>query len=685
LARFPSAWVSFWQTLTRFQKEKIFPWLALRITIGVMGPLIIGAAIDQIHAGLAVATGALNVAWSDSHEPYRIRARRMLASSVLVGMAVFTGTVCGHYRPAVIAVATVWAFVVGMLVALSQTAADIGVISLVVLLVYSSVPQSIDLAISAGLLAFTGGLVQTGLALALWPLRRYEPERRALRQLYSELSRAAQEHIDVEHAPPASAASTQAQSVLSPLYGDHSIESERYLFLLSQAERLRVSLLALRRIRARLRRDSPASEDLPVLEQYFEICGRVLASIALLLTDTGVRPEPMPPLPQLPLTSAPEARIQMNAISGQLRSAFDLASSATPEGLITFAQRESALPWWLRLRGTIATLRANITWEGAVFRHAVRLAVCAGAGTALSYGLGFQRAYWLPMTVAIVLKPDFTATFSRGVLRLAGTFTGLVLASILFHVVPNSMPAHLGLLAVLLYVMRWIGSANYGILVVAVTAMVVALFTVAGIPPMQVISARAVNTAVGGVIALLAYILWPTWERRAIHENIARLLDAYRLYFQAVCEHSPTLEQIRINGRLVRSNLEASIDRLSAEPGTPPETIRLLGSMLPSSHRMVHAMIALEAALIVEPPPEFSAFAADVEKTLFQLSAALRGSPFYPQALPDLRHDQLALAHGDALLNAETDRITNSLNTLTEQVIVYTGTHTETHDKTSLA
>ena len=39
---------------------------------------------------------------------------------------------------------------------------------------------------------------------------------------------------------------------------------------------------------------------------------------------------------------------------------------------------------------------------------------------------------------------------------------------------------------------------------------------------------------VGGAIALAAYRVWPTWERTLVPEALARLLDAYRAYFQAV-------------------------------------------------------------------------------------------------------------------------------------------------------
>ena len=65
-----------------------------------------------------------------------------------------------------------------------------------------------------------------------------------------------------------------------------------------------------------------------------------------------------------------------------------------------------------------------------------------------------------------------------------------------------------------------------------------------------------------------------------------------------------------------------------------------------------------------------------MEFTLYYLAAALRGSGFPAGTLPDLREDHHALVRsGDsltaryALVNVETDRITNSLNTLAEQIL----------------
>src|ERR1035437_1406001 len=182
------------------------------------------------------------------------------------------------------------------------------------------------------------------------------------------------------------------------------------------------------------------------------------------------------------------------------------------------------------------------------------------------------------MTVAIVLKPDFTTTFSRGVLRLAGTFTGLALATALFHAFSPTAGWLALFIVVFVYLMRWAGPANYGVMVTALTALVVLLFASTGVAPADLIAARALFTVVGGAIALAAYRVWPTWERTQAPEALACLLDAYRAYFQAVRDaylhpglerdlvFAPRLDRVRQAGRLARTTLEASMARLRLRP-----------------------------------------------------------------------------------------------------------------------
>jgi len=144
-----SAWTAFWRRVVRFQADKVTPWLALRNTLGVALPLAVGVATGAVSSGLVVATGALNVAFSDSDEPYARRASRMFASSALVGMAVFAGSLTGEDPVVAVAVAAAWAFAAGMMVSLSTAAADLGVISLVTLVVFAAVPQPPERAVLA--------------------------------------------------------------------------------------------------------------------------------------------------------------------------------------------------------------------------------------------------------------------------------------------------------------------------------------------------------------------------------------------------------------------------------------------------------------------------------------------------------------------------------------------------------
>lgn len=687
--------------MARYQHDKVNTPMALRNAIGVAVPLALGLATGAIASSAAVATGALNVSFSDGSDPYLQRAYRMMASSVLVGVAVCAGALAGHDPVTATAIATIWAFAAGMLVALSNAAPDIGLVSLVTLVVFAYRPLPLESALFSGLLAFSGGLLQSFLALALWPVRPYRPERRGLAALYSELSRvAAMPAPEVTQAPPASAQSNQAHDALASLMRDRSVQAERFHLLLSEAERLRLSLLTLARLEVRIRRESKDSPAVAAMSRFFQTSSRILRVIG----EGVVSSESVDPVPELVeelrgLTDAVrmeydagpgrvpamlrDARVQMDAVAGQLRAALDLASHASRAGEAEFDRREYRQPWRLRLSGALATLRANLHAQSPAFRHGLRLAVVVGCGEAFCRFTGIQRGYWTPMTIALVLKPDFGSTFSRGVLRLGGTFAGLAAASALVHMIPSAAPWEVLLVGVWMFVVRAYGPANYGILSAAVAGLVVSLIAVMGISPFAVILPRAMNTALGGLIALFAYALWPTRERTQVREALAQMLDAYREYFRAVrlAYENPDrpsaleLEKRRVAGRLARSRAEASAERLAAEPGTTEDTNEAVTAILAASHRLIHAVMSLEGGLVDAPPVKdreaFTRFANHLELTLYYLASVLRGARLTLDALPDLREDQHGLLiSGDprvqryALVNVETDRITNSVNTL---------------------
>ena len=91
-----------------------------------------------------------------------------------------------------------------------------------------------------------------------------------------------------------------------------------------------------------------------------------------------------------------------------------------------------------------------------------------------------HHGYWIPMTTAIVLKPDFAGTFSFGLLRVIGTLLGLALATALVHFAFGAEWERIALLAVLCYGFRQLTTVHYGIGVMLLTALIVVLLTFEG-------------------------------------------------------------------------------------------------------------------------------------------------------------------------------------------------------------
>ncbi len=706
-----NAWSSFWAIVWRYDRTKIsFP-VSIRNAVGVALPLVAGLAVGHLRAGIVIATGALNVSYSDGADVHSERARRLLLASVFVGLAVLAGSLTARTPILSVLVAGVAAFAAGELVAFGQTAADLGTISLVTLVVYSAQPLDPSDAMVAGLLALLGGLLQSGLSLASWPVRRYQPLRLAIGALYRALAEAERKPVNVREAPPATAQSTAAQETIARYGVDHSSEAERYRSLLNQGERIRLSLLALGRLRRRLEREwenghTAAGPPLESLNNFLGKTAALLEGIGETLSQTAKTPAVSLPsalpttmnvfeakaesdLTAFGMALVDDIRYQTEALGGQLRAALELTHGGSGES--DAAPGLDSLPTFReRLSNVLITLRANLNLQSAACRHALRLSVAVALSETLGRFFEVHRFYWLPMTVAIILKPDFSTTYSRGILRLGGTLLGLVVATLLNRLFVPSPWLDIAFVALFVSILRSFGAANYGVFTTAISALIVYLFALSGVAPKEVVAARALNSVAGGALALLVYWVWPTWEDARLSDRFAAMLETYRDYFAAIAaayqvhhleaDRAPhEIDRQRLAARLVRTNLEASVLRYSAEPRVAKDRLRAISGMMASSHRLVHAVMSLEAGLgrtvNVQARPAFANFAGAVTKTLTYLAMQWRGTSVTQREFPDLRraHRELVGQGTEAvdryaLVNIETDRITNSLNTLAEQV-----------------
>lgn len=159
-----------------------------------------------------------------------------------------------------------------------------------------------------------------------------------------------------------------------------------------------------------------------------------------------------------------------------------------------------------------ATLRKNLTTRSSVFRHAVRLAFILSVGDVLARALGLSHDYWVPLTIAIVLRPELFPTISRIVARLVGTGLGLVLATGLVHWFFGGTWERIVLIVLLAFVLRLLGPANFGLAAIPLTSLVIVLLSLIGTVPAEAIVDRGVATAIGGLLTLGAFVVWTTTD-----------------------------------------------------------------------------------------------------------------------------------------------------------------------------
>jgi uncharacterized membrane protein YccC len=359
--------------------------------------------------------------------------------------------------------------------------------------------------------------------------------------------------------------------------------------------------------------------------------------------------------------------VYCHALYAQLETAADLSNSwrQAHTFLPVHIRFPHPAPSRLRLHNPLANLRSNLTPRSTAFRHAIRLGVALSIAAALYEFIPLpimQRGYWIPLTAALVLRSDFATTFTRGIARLIGTLLGAVLTTLLIVLLAPSHDALIIILAVAAYVSYSILFANYAVFSIVITVEVVILLSFVYPQTLPLVEFRAINTAIGGVLALLIFLIWPTWEQPQIAGNLAQRLESLHRYLHAVIQayidpksyNAGSVDKLRNASRLARSNANGSVQRALQEPITPvrdsnrikPQTAQ---GLLDAADNIARNTLALEAYIQdasshqIHALPSLTPFLHDLDHSLDTLAAAIRENspasslPDLQQALPPLR------------------------------------------------
>lgn len=158
-------------------------------------------------------------------------------------------------------------------------------------------------------------------------------------------------------------------------------------------------------------------------------------------------------------------------------------------------------------------------------RHAqdgVRRAIALGLAMYAFQSIATHDAFWVMLTVFVILLPNGRSTVGKALARVAGTVVGVGFAVVISSLLPDAVVRPLAVLALAISLALSTRSAWLSVAMGAVAASVLT-----GLPRDDVAgfaAARLVDTLIGTALALAAgYLLWPraTPEQTPVPSGLA--------------------------------------------------------------------------------------------------------------------------------------------------------------------
>jgi uncharacterized membrane protein YccC len=570
------------------------PWaMMIRAALAVCGPLALGLALDKSVPGLLAAMGGLLGTVADRDGSYPARLKRMAAAGFFGGAAglVLGGLVHGHGWLAV----AVLVLVAGLSAVLTAAGATVSLTGLQ-LLVYTTLGTG-----PLGTLRpwwwppmlLLAGVAWSMLLLAgAWLVMPLAPEQRSTAAVY----RAIADLLRAAGTPGYPHAHQALATALNRAWDD----------LAARRARISGQDPDLVRVAALLRQTHPLTE----------------AAVTLVQEGTPPPPGIIDTIEAIadgvqygtPVSAAQPAAgrtVGSRALVAAVSAAADLASGRRPPGGATAPRRPGRRE---RLRDIFdETVGGHLT---RIF--AVRLMLSVGVAALVSQAFPVQRSYWVVLTVAIVLRPDFGSVFARALQRGLGTVAGAVLGAVILVVVPPG-PLLLIPCAVFAALLPYGRARNWGLFTTFLTPLVVILIDLLAQTGWALALDRLADTLLGcAVVLLVGYAPWPSSWHAHLPERVVTALDSVARYTEQALPGNPGRSALRRRAYRALSDLRTEFQRTLAEPpAVSRRTARLWPAML-ALEQVTDAVTsaAVQGDMTGQRPPERAAR---------PLAAALRG------------------------------------------------------------
>lgn len=311
----------------------------------------------------------------------------------------------------------------------------------------------------------------------------------------------------------------------------------------------------------------------------------------------------------------PAARLA-RSLANRVRHVADEVAHAVA---LARGEREPDLPavrtaWRLFVSPTAWSWRPFVAlwrWDAPPLRHAIRAALAVGSAYALAQALPWgTHAYWILLTIVVVLRGSLAQTLERRDSRVLGTFFGCLLTGALLALHPPGW-ALLLVLTLAQAVAHAFAVRRYLATSVAATVLglVQAHLLGAGGGPVFDMVERLADTLIGvGLAWGFSYVL-PSWERGQLPALIARVLRAQARHARvalALAQFEAVDDEPELQWRLARreaydslSALVQATQRALVEPRAVRPPLQALERLQVQAYQLLAQLTALKTMLVL--------------------------------------------------------------------------------------
>ena len=641
-------------------------------------PTIVGQLLDRRELGLFFGLIAFFVNLANVGGSYQIKAKAMLAATAGIALSVLVGKLVSSIPVLAVILIFGWGVAAGLASLYGNAGSQVGLVVGLSFIVSLAQPGDIHTAGAQSLLALLAGGWAMLLSLILWPFQPDRLLRLAIADCFNVIAsyvRAVRAEVDTtEQLIATRSALEKARIDLGTVRIGQSAQSwmdERLLVLIQDGDRLLGSAIALTDLLTTYAQHQEYPQVRPLIDDALDQFSLMLQSIGSVIAGKSASID-LTQLDRIAEALKERERSQRQAIGSKsndtplvalnhlvrtidklikqlqytAESATDLSKRCQKihrrdVDLLLLVKDESQSP--------IDLLRDNLTFDSAIFCHALRLGITLSIGFICYRLTNLPMGYWITLSIMFVLKPNLGGTFVRFFQRVGGTLLGAAIAAILLATIASKPILDMIIILNVFFGVALI-AVNYGSSVVFFSIFVLLIADMTDLNDAmgwQFAMLRIVNTLIGAGLAFgTHYLLWPNWERDRLPSQLATALQAAATYFgdvmavyQGTREYDSTIIGRRRQTGLAIGNAQASFQGLLREPKLSEELVEPVMTLLVYVGRFTSAVTVLaehlERCRSIVPMPTLATFDRQISLVLEQLADAVAERTL-PPPLPDL-------------------------------------------------